>query len=268
MSKQKQKIGLALGAGGFRGYSQIGVIQVLQENNIPIDFLSGASIGSLVAAYFSLHEDVGPLEDEVLNKNKDKIPNIFDLGFKGGLVSGEKFEDFLERVLGNKTFNDCRIPLQIVATDLKSGQAQILKQGPLAKAVQASSSVPLIFEPVPYRNQLLVDGALSNPVPVKLLQEAGADKVIAVNLYHQNEFTDMRFNFPNVALRATRIAIHNLAKNAVLRADVVLNPDTSAFISDLKYKKYFDPEVAKKLMNIGRREALRHLPEIKKLISS
>jgi len=265
----RPKIGLALGSGGFRGFAHIGVIQVLQENNIPIDYISGASIGALVAAFYSVNSNLNILEDEILSsQTREKLPTLFDLGFRGGFVSGRKFEEFLEKMLGRKSFNDCKIPLAIVATDLVSGQAQVLSQGKLALAVRASASVPLVFEPVKYRGKLLVDGGLSNPVPVNLLQDMGADKVIAVNLYHQNEFIDKSFNMPTVALRASRIAVHNLAKHSLLQADIVMNPDTSVHMRNNKYKKYFHPAVAQALINIGRREAKRFLPAIKKMLDS
>ncbi len=260
------KIGLALGSGGFRGFAHIGVIQVLQENKIPVDYISGASIGALVGAYFAIHSDLDMLEQEIVMNKKEKLPTLFDLGLRGGLVSGRKFEIFLERVLGRKNFSDCRLPLRIVATDLVGGQAQILSQGRLATAVRASTSVPLVFEPVRSRGHLLVDGGLSNPVPVNLLHDMGADKIIAVNLYHHNEFVERKFNMPTVALRATRIAVHNLAKHSLHGADLIMNPDTSAFMQTNRYKKYFDPPVAKALIDIGRREAKRHFPKILALL--
>ncbi len=262
----RPKIGLALGSGGFRGFAHIGVVQILQENNIPVDFISGASIGALVGAYFAVHADLSRLTEEIVMNKKDKLPTLLDLGFRGGLVSGRKFEVFLERMLGRDSFADCKRPLQIVATDLVSGQAQILDQGRLATAVRASASVPLVFEPVKSKGRLLVDGGLSDPVPVDLVKAMGADKVIAVNLYHRHEFIDKRFTLPTVALRATRIAVHNLSKHSLYGADVILNPDTSAFMQTNRYKKYFDPPVAKALIDIGRRETKRFLPEIKRLL--
>lgn len=263
--KKHQKIGLVLGSGGFRGFAHIGIIQVLQENNISFDYISGASIGALAGAYYSLNLSLDALEKGIITKQKEKLPTIFDLGFKGGLVSGRKFERFLEKMLGRKSFDDCQIPFKIVATDLKSGQEVILDQGSLTTAVRASSSVPLVFEPVKIKGHLLIDGGLSNPVPVDLVKRMGADIIIAVNLYHKNEFIDKRFNMPTVALRSTRIALHNLARASIKGADIILNPDTSLFMMT-NYKKYFEPEIAKALIDIGRKEAKRHLPEIKKIL--
>lgn len=265
---QVPKIGLALGSGGFRGFAHIGVIQVLQENAIPIDYVSGASIGALVGAYFSVYTDLSLLETEIVMNKKYKLPALFDFGFRGGFVSGKKFELFLQRMLQQKTFQDCRVPLQIVATDLISGQAHIIKSGSLVSAVRASTSLPLVFEPFKDKGRLLVDGGLSNPVPVSILKNQGADKVIAVNLYHQHEFIGHHFSFSAIAIRSAQIGLHNLASCSLRSADVLLNPDTSAFIQANQYKKYFDPDLARALIDVGRREAKRALPAIKKMLLS
>lgn len=265
-SGSRKKIGLVLGSGAFRGFAHIGVIQVLQENNIPIDYISGVSIGSLVGAYYSLYSDMQSLEADIVKTNKNDLPNLFDLGFRGGLVSGKKFEKFIQKTLGRKSFADCHIPLNIVATDLKNGQAVTLNQGGLSTAVRASSSVPLVFEPVKYKGHLLVDGGLSNPVPVDIVRKMGADIVIAVNLYHLNEFIDKRFNMPTVVLRSTRIALHNLARASIKGADLVINPDTSSLIQSNSYKKYFKAPIAKALIEIGRLSAKKQLPHLKRIL--
>jgi len=163
-------------------------------------------------------------------------------------------------------FSQTKIPLSIVATDLVSGQPVVFSQGKLAPAVHASISVPVVFKPVKFKNKLLVDGGLSDPVPVDLVKKMGADIVIAVNLYHQNEFNEKKFTMPTVALRSTRIALHNLAKIAVRKADIVLYPDTSDLIRATKINKYFDSIGTKKLIAVGARETFKHLPEIKKLL--
>jgi NTE family protein len=265
-SKARKKVGLVLGSGGFRGFAHIGVIQVLQENKIPIDFISGASIGSLVGSYFSVFSDLNKLEEEIVMNRKEKLLTLFDFGFQGGLMSGKKFEGFLERMLGHKSFNDCHIPLGVVATDLKNGQPVVLNQGYLKTAVRASSSIPLVFDPVKYKGHLLVDGGLSNPIPVDVVKKMGAEIIIAVNLYHNNECVEQTINMKNIAIRSARTALYNLARFSVKGADIILNPDTSAFIQDNSYKQYFDPITAKSLIEIGRLEATRCLPEIKKIL--
>lgn len=262
----KQKIGLALSSGGTRGLAHIGVIKTLTENNIPIDYISGASAGALIGAYFAVHGEINSLE-KMLLKNKDEfIPLFIDFGLGSGLVNGDKIDAFLEKIFNNATFEKTKIPFWVIATDLVSGQPSIINSGSVAKAVRGSISVPIVFKPISYDNKLLVDGGLSDPVPVDILKENGAKKVIAVNLYHKNEFVERKFNLSNIALRSTRIALHNLSKISVKNADIVLNPDTSTCLNKTPITKYFDKKNIKKLISIGEKEANISLPQIKSLL--
>jgi NTE family protein len=264
---KRKKIGLALGSGGFRGFAHIGVMQVLLENNIPIDYISGASIGSLAAAYYSLNREIKGLEEKLLDKQKGRIIGISDFGFRGGLVSGRKYEKIIETLLGRHIFEDAKIPLRIIATDLANGEPFVFQEGKLSTAVRASSSVPIVFEPVKHHGRRYIDGALSSPVPVEALKSLGADKVIAVNLYHKNEFIEKKFTFTKVALRSTRIALYNLSQHDIKDADVVINPDTSYYVQNISLKKYFSSDIVKEMINIGRKEAEKNLSEIKKLLN-
>jgi len=262
--KNNQKIGLALGSGGLRGLAHIGAIKVLLKNNIPIDYISGASVGALIGAFLATYGEVDSLEKLILENTKELLPLFFDVG-KGGLISGDKISNFLEKSLGKIKFSETKIPLYVVSTDLISGQPIIFSSGKIIPAVRGSISVPIIFKPYSYQGKLLVDGGLSDPVPVNILKENGADKIVAINLYHKNEFKNKKFTVAKVALRSTRIALFNLAKISVNHADLVLNPDISC-ADKLKMKDYFKQENIKKIISIGEEETLRHLPEIKNLL--
>jgi NTE family protein len=264
--KNTKKVGLALGSGGVRGFALIGVMQALKENNIPIDFISGTSIGSFVAAHYSIFQDVELLKKDIVNNLKTKLPSVFDLGFKGGLVNGSKFEEVVNLVFKKRTFSETKIPLRIVATDLISGQAHIFSEGPLAISVQASCTVPVLFEPVTTKDGCFVDGGLSIPVPVNILKESGADVVIAVNLYHKNEFNYKQFNLVKVAMCSTRVALYNLSRASIQSADIVLSPDTSPFTTVSDFRKYLDDSVIEKMISVGYDEAMSHMAEIKKLL--
>lgn len=269
MNKEhKQKFGLALGSGGLRGLAHIGVIKVLLENKIPIDFISGSSAGALVGSYLAVFGEIDSLEKYVLKNSKDFLPMFLDFSLSGGFISGKKIDIFLEKILNGSEFSQTKIPFYVAATDLISGNSIIYSSGKLAPAVRGSMSIPLVFKPVSYQDKLLVDGGLSEPVPVKILKKMGADKVLAVNLYHQNEFNHKEFSISDVALRTTIIALHNLAEISVRDADLVLNPDASACINEIKITDYFDVENIKKIIAIGEEEARRHLPEIKKLFKN
>lgn len=264
--KNKQKIGLALGSGGVRGLAHIGIIKVLLKNNIPIDYISGSSAGALIGAYLATHGEVNSLEKLLLENNKEFLPIFFDFGLKGGFITGKKINKFLEKILNNIEFSEAKIPLLIVTTDLRSGQSIIFSSGKIAPAVSGSISVPIVFKPTNYQGKYLIDGGLSNPVPVDILNERGINKVIAVNLYHKNEFNDRNFTFSKIALRSTRIALHNLSKIAVSNASLVINPDLSKYLNKLSLTAYIKKENIKKIIASGEEEANRFLPEIKRLI--
>ena len=261
---KKMKVGLALSSGGYRGLAHIGVIKVLMENRIPIDFVSGASAGSLVGAYLALFGEVDSLEKLILKNSKDFLPMFFDFSLIGGFIKGDKLQIYLDKIFHKAQFSQTKIPLYIIATDLVSGQPVTLSSGKIVPAVLGSISVPLIFWPLGFKEKLLVDGGLSDPVPVNILKKSGAEKVIAVNLYHKNEFVNKDFTISKVALRSTRIALHNLSKISVHDADIILNPDTSTYLESIKVSKYFEPENVKKIISIGEKEARRYIPEIKK----
>lgn len=266
--KKRKTIGLALGSGAFRGFAHIGVIKSLEKHKIPIDYLSGSSIGAWVAAYYAIFKDINKLEKEILANPRETVMSIFDWSWRGGFVSGQKFEIFLKKNLRRQKFLNTKIPLEIVATDLTTGKPFIFAAGDIAQAVRASTSVPLIFKPLRHKNKLLVDGGLSNPVPDDLVRKMGADIVIGVNLYNHREFVDREFTMPKVVLRSMRILMHNLAKQSLETTDIAVEPDTSRYIADESLKKYLDINIAKKIIKIGENATDKIMPQLKKLLRS
>ncbi len=264
MNKNKQ-IGLALGSGGLRGLAHIGIIKVLKRNNIPISIIGGSSAGSLIGSYYALNGEVDTLEDYLVNNGEEIIPLFFDFSLKGGFIKGSRLKKYLEKTFKKCEFKDSKIPFISVATDLVTGQRVVIKSGPLTPAVMGSMSIPILFKPVKIKDHLLVDGALSDPVPVNELKTSSESKVIAVNLYHVNEFKDRKFTMAAIVGRSTRIALHNLAKESVKSADIVLNPDTSTLLNNTSVRDYFKPETVKALIAIGEKEATKHLKKIKEL---
>ena len=180
----RKKVGLALGSGGPRGGAHIGVIKVLLENNIPIDYIAGSSAGAVVGAYFALHQSVDELERLMRNFGKRDMLEILDLNNPGhSLIKGDKVRNFMnDRFYQGKSFRDTRIPLRITASVLENGSLFVFKSGKIADAVRASGSVPGIFPPVNRRGKHLVDGGLVDPVPIDVVKQMGAEVVIAVDL--------------------------------------------------------------------------------------
>lgn len=182
--KKGLKFGLALGSGSARGMAHIGVIQVLEAYHIPIDMIAGTSIGSVVGSLYAAGASIKQLKEAALSMKWSKTISLMDPTIPhSGLLSGNRVEKHLKELfLNDKTFDDLKIPFATVATDIDTGAKVILNQGNVLKAVRASLPIPGIFAPVKYHNYYLVDGGVVDPVPVDLLQQMGANIIIAVSL--------------------------------------------------------------------------------------
>jgi len=264
--KSRKTVGLALGSGGFRGYAHIGVIKAFEKHGVPIYFFSGASSGALVAAPYAIHQDIAKLEEQLMEKTRENWMMVVDPSRSGGLIAGAKFSNFLRTIIGHHSFAEANIPLRIIATDLLNGQAKIFSQGDIARAVRASTSVPLVFKPAAHEGQLLADGGLSDPVPVALLADMGADIKIAVNLYSKKEFSSKRLSLAQIAVRAMRIFLYNLAAEKVKAADVIIEVDVSRYQKDGLFSKYFSRSMTEGIMALGEKAAEKAIPQIKRLL--
>lgn len=179
----KKKFGLALGGGGSRGVAHIGVIKALEEEGLKPDFVSGCSMGSVVGACYAM----GMSCEEMMEKvSKLKTIKLVDLSAapitRLALLRGNKMQKLISGELGDITFDQLKIPFSCVASDLYSGRLVHIKEGSVATAVCASSSIPIIFPPVKLEDKLLVDGGVLCRVPTEQVKELGATKVIAVDV--------------------------------------------------------------------------------------
>ena len=175
-----KKVGLVLGGGTALGFSHIGVLEILEKNKIPIDYISGTSMGAVVGALYASGFSIKDIKELATST---KWENLVDFKLPDrGILSGDKIENFLRVMLKNKKFKDLDIPLTIIATDVYNGEKIIFKKGDLASAIRASISLPSIFVPFKYSNRILVDGGLVDPVPVEEVREMGADVAIAIDL--------------------------------------------------------------------------------------
>ena len=174
------RIGLALGGGAARGFAHIGVIQVLEENGIKIDYVTGTSAGSLVAALYASGKSGSALAAMADNMDESAFT---DWAFPGrGLIRGEALAKFVRENTGGRSIENMRVPLGIVATDLDNGQPILFQIGDPGVAVRASSAVPAVFTPVRIGSREYVDGGLVSPVPVRFARQMGAELVIAVDI--------------------------------------------------------------------------------------
>lgn len=266
MKDKKIKIGLALGSGGAKGLAHIGVLRVLEEANIDIDFIAGTSIGALVGAYYAANPDLLKLEELILSFNKRKGFALFDPALRGGLIKGNRIEKLISEVLEGAAFPSLRIPFSAVTTDMKSAKEVIINHGDLVKAIRASISVPPVFQPVLYKNKLLADGGLSDPVPVDAVRAMGADVVIAVNV-ESGYFYEPLAKIPPLAglpMHSVNVLRHNLTFQSLKTADIVISPDTP-YTGLVGWDYFFDNKKASLMIKAGEDAARKTLPEIEAL---
>jgi len=177
---RRPKIGLALGGGFARGLAHIGVLKVLEEEQVPIDFLAGTSVGSVIGAGYASGICAKELEEiAALVRFKDFSRWTFS---RFGLFSNDKMAVFLDKILRSKTFEELKIPLAVAATDILTGEPAVFTRGDLVAPVRASCAYPGMFQPVNIDGRILVDGLLGHAVPAKPLREMGAERVISVHL--------------------------------------------------------------------------------------
>jgi NTE family protein len=175
------KIGLALGAGGARGWAHIGAIQALNAQGIRPDIVCGTSMGSLVGAAYAAGE-LERLEEWALSLGWRDVFGLMDFTWRGGLIRGKKLFEYMRGRFGLQDIASLPMPYGAVATELATGREVWLREGHVLDAVRASIAIPGVFAPVLRDGELLVDGALVNPVPVSMCRALGADLVIAVDL--------------------------------------------------------------------------------------
>ena len=177
------KLGFALGSGGSRGVAHIGFLQAMEEIGVKPDFISGSSMGSVVGACYAAGMSVEEMKNAVFEL---KALDILDLSGNAlrnqALFKSKKMRAQLDLYLGEKTFEDLKIPFSCVAVDLISGSPVTFTEGSVVDAVLASSSMPTVCRPVEQDGMLLVDGGVLCRVPVRQVKDLGADAVVAVDV--------------------------------------------------------------------------------------
>ncbi len=179
------QVGLALGTGAALGHATIGVLKVLKREGIPVDIIAGTSAGSMIAACFAAGYEPEEIEQQAMRINKAWVYEhlFWDLGVpRSGLFAGETLLRYIRSYLGSREFTDLDIPFACVAADIETGEEVVLRQGRVAEAIRASCGLPLLFQPIQLSGRWLVDGALVNPVPTRVIADMGADILLAVNL--------------------------------------------------------------------------------------
>ncbi len=253
------RVALVLGGGGARGLAHLGVLQVLEENHIPIDLIVGTSAGSIIGAMYADKPEARPLTKLMINTPRNQLLDFSIVSPATGLVSGNALQDFLLSHMHAKTFRQLKIPFVAVATDFKTGSAYRLQSGPIAPAVNASSAIPGIFRPVHIYHRVLVDGGISQPVPVPVAQSFHPQIIIAVNIdtYLPKKIPSGIFRRLG---RSYIILASHLTSAQTQGANIVLHPDVAQISA-------FDDTHQRRLVKAGRLVALKALPIIKKMLA-
>ncbi len=224
------KIGIALGGGFARGLAHIGVLRVLQEEGIPIDFVAGTSVGSIVGASFCSGISAREMQ-EIAGIIRFKDFARWSLN-KLGFCTSDRMDHFLCKIVKCRTFEELKTPLAVVATDLTTGDPVVFRSGPIVEAVRASCAYPGMFQPVRVNGRLLVDGMLAHAVPTTPLREMGADRVLAVYLSaHWVNLKGPRHLF-DVIGQCFSIAQAKMSSLWKRDADLVIEPNVDGFTYD------------------------------------
>lgn len=284
----RPRIGLALSGGGARGYAHIGILKVFEENNIPIDYIAGTSIGAMVGGFHasgmsaseieevllqvdwaSLYDDEPARRDRAYRRKEEDQRYIldFELGQEGfrlvipkGLSSWRKMNFLLrsnlQPVAHIKQFEDLPIPFKAMVTDVVTGESVALDHGDLTGAIRASMSLPGLFAPQVIEGKSYVDGGIVNNLPVETVRAMGADVVIAVDIGSQLRGEDELNEIKDFSEQSRGFLARQVVEEMLSRADVILSPELSN-VGTLAFTERED------ILGLGREEAERNLVSLK-----
>lgn len=255
------KVGIALGGGGARGFAEVGVLRVLEEEKIPIDLVVGTSVGSLIGAFYADTGSARNLEAIALSVEES---DIFDYGllsvFSGGFIKGERMERLLQSRMRHKTIETLPVPFTAVAVDLRTGAPIGFERGSVARAVHASSAIPGVFVPVEIGGHTYVDGGVASLVPTDFARRKGAEVLIAVSISPALPATAPSTPL-EIAFHAVTIMSANIGRLCSADADVTIHPDVGNVAYD-------DFSQKRRLMEAGAQAARTALPAIRAAIAA
>lgn len=225
----RPKVALVLGGGGARGLAHIGVLKVLEEEKIPVDIVVGTSVGALIGALYASGMEVSKFEkmsesigwSDLINASGPAFVNLL---VSNQLLSSERMEKYLKKNIGDVRFDELKIQFACVATDLITGERIIFKEGEVVPSARASATMPGVFAPVEYRHRYLVDGGLTDNLPVDVAKLLGADLVIAV-VVSGNFNKNKMLNVFMVLNQSINIQGKLLDVQSLENSDFVIRPD-------------------------------------------
>ena len=257
--KRPVRLGLALGGGAARGFAHVGVIQVLEEAGLQPSLVTGTSAGSLVAALYASGKSSGELTRLAESMQEAEITDWMIPILNRGALRGEALAKYVNTQVGGKTLEQMKIPLGIVATDLRTGEPITFRRGNTGSAVRASSAVPAVFQPVRIGEHEYVDGGLVSPVPVRQARDMGANFVIAVDISSDPEGNPAGDTF-QILMQTFTIMGKSINTLALKEADFVVRPALTGV-------KSADFGARRKSIEAGRTAMLAQLPRLKERLA-
>ena len=296
VAQERLKVGLALSGGGSRGAAHIGVLRELERWRVPIDYIAGTSVGSIIGGLYASGMSIDEIEKVVVGSNLDEIfkdrqsredmairrkfdHRIFQLDknigikqgkvqFPTGLRQGQKLDLFLNKLLLSVTqthnFDELPIPFRAVATDIETGSSVVLSRGNIATAIRASMSIPAVFGDVKMNGHTLVDGGISNNMPVDVVRAMGADVVIAVDIGSRLLEKDKLGSALGISLQLTNLLVRRTTQEQIrnlTEQDILITPDLGNFSAT-------DFKDAGSIVPMGASAARKHAAQFSQLVLS
>ncbi len=263
---QNVKVAVVLSGGGARGLAHAGVLEVLENNKIPIDLIVGSSAGSMIGAIYADDPNAHRMRKKLITLKKWDLLDLswFDsvkmFWYLNGPVQGHAMKRFMQDNIQSTDFKQLKIPLAVVTTDVNKGETFVIRSGPIAPAVLASSALPMLFKPVELYGKTLVDGGVVSPVPVEVAKEFSPQIIIAVDIGTSPDYGPVQSVY-QLAARSLHISYFKLSQWQTSQADIVIHPDIDQY-------GMFDDHANEALYAAGKAAAIKALPEIKKALAS
>ncbi len=281
------KIGLVLSGGGAKGFAHVGALKVIEEAGIPIDYITGTSIGSIVGGLYAMGYDAATLEKIIGEQNwEDLLSNeskrafipalvkqeqsryLFSLPIKAnkisipeGFLHGQKVMDLLTYLSYGyhdiNSFSELPVPFKCIAADISTGEEVVLDKGFLPKAIRASMSVPAVFSACEIDNRMLVDGGIINNFPVDRCRQMGADVIIGIDVGDALLKKEEIKSIPDMISQLTVLLGFQRSRKNSENVDILIKPDITGYSATS-----FNTEAAKVLMERGEKAASKLLPEL------
>jgi NTE family protein len=277
MSKTKKRVALVIGSGAIKCAASIGMFQVLKEENVEIDLVVGCSGGAIYGVGIAAGMDpaeIQELSDSTWTRDlmqgyhvnlKASKDGILKFNERSGLVDDSYLNEKLRSIAGDKEFSDLKTPLIVVATDMKDGEPVELSEGDIFSSVRASLAIPMIFPPWEIDGTLLIDGAASNPLPIDVAIQHGADIVLAMGftLDYRSKFRSLTA----VQEQMTSIYMNNIFKNSYAFNNLAHHSEIFPIIPEFdSVISMFDIHKMPHIIKRGREATLEQLPHIKRLM--